>query len=84
MVVGYSWMRCSKKKHPDHHGIPIQADYFYIVQQGSFSVSKAEGDGKEGTSNSTPPLNHGKSEVPKHETLGYTRDTAIFVAYNGN
>lgn len=28
----------------------LQADYFYIVQQGSFSVSKAEGDGKEGTS----------------------------------
>ena len=30
----------------------VQADYFYIVQQGSFSVSKAEGDGKEGTSTS--------------------------------
>lgn len=28
----------------------LQADYFYIVQQGSFAVSKAEGDGKEGTS----------------------------------
>lgn len=28
----------------------LQADHFYIVQQGSFSVSKAEGDGKEGTS----------------------------------
>jgi CRP-like cAMP-binding protein len=49
------------KKHPlEHHGIPIQADYFYIVQQGSFAVSKAEGDGKEGTSNSTPPFSKRK------------------------
>eukprot|EP00435_Cladocopium_sp_Y103_P049322 s2239_g14.t2 len=28
----------------------LQADYFYIVQQGSFAVSKVEGDGQEGTS----------------------------------